>query len=223
MPAGKKIEINADGASPQSSDAADSSENKAVPGAMENGSLPDAEAAGGNSEALMELTEKLETSEKKAQEYYERLLRVSADFENFKKRNARETEEFRKYANQSLVKDLLPILDNLELAIKSSSEPGKTDEASLREGVELTHREILKILQNYQVTPVEALGRPFDPNFHEAVMREESEAHGENTVVSELQKGYMMHDRLIRPAMVVVAVPKNSKANRESGPFDAND
>jgi molecular chaperone GrpE len=156
------------------------------------------------------LEEKYETAHKEAQDNYDRLLRVSADFENYKKRTAREMEDLRKFANQSLVKDLLPIIDNLELAIKSASENKQPPQEGkhLLDGVELTRKEILKVLEKYNVKQIEALGQPFDPNFHEAVMRDESDQHAENTVINEMQKGYLMHDRLIRPAMVVVAMPK---------------
>jgi molecular chaperone GrpE len=156
------------------------------------------------------LEEKLEAATREARDNYDRLLRVSADLENFKKRSAREMDELRRYANQALIKDLLPIVDNLELALKSSEASGKGADSKLREGVELTRKEILKIFEKYNVKQIEALGEPFDPNYHEAVMREESDRFGENTVVNELQKGYLMHDRLIRPTMVVVATPKNN-------------
>lgn len=133
-------------------------------------------------------------------------LRALAEFENYKKRSAREAEEFRKYANESIVRDLLPIVDNLERAIQSSDQ-NKGDSACLIQGVDLTLREILKVLEKYGVTPVEADGRPFDPAFHEAVMREETDEHPENTVIRELQRGYVMNTRVIRPSMVVVSAP----------------
>jgi len=161
-----------------------------------------------SSDSVKALEEKLEAATKEAQENYDRLLRVSADFENFKKRTAREMEDYRKFAIQSLVKDLLPVIDNLELAIKSASESVRDRDSHLLDGVDLTRKEILKVLEKYNVKQIEALGQNFDPNFHEAVMREESDQHAENTVTNELQKGYLMHDRLIRPAMVVVAAPK---------------
>ncbi|MFZ1198722.1 MAG: nucleotide exchange factor GrpE [Desulfobacterales bacterium] len=160
-------------------------------------------------QSIKELEESLAVKTKEAEESYDRLLRMSAEFENYKKRTARETAEFQKYANQSLVRELLPIVDNLELAIKSAADSPDARETSLLDGVELTRREILRVFENFKVEPIQALGQPFDPNFHEAVMREESEEHPENTVVNELQKGYLMHQRLIRPAMVVVAMPKN--------------
>jgi len=157
-------------------------------------------------DTVKDLEKKLDAAAGEARENYDRLLRVSAEFENYKKRNAREMDELRKFAIQSLVKDLLPIIDNLELALKSSTE-GQTGNG-LRDGVALTHKEIMKTLEKYNVKQIEALGQPFDPNFHEAVMREEDKDHPSNTVINELQKGYLLHDRLIRPSMVVVSMPK---------------
>lgn len=153
-----------------------------------------------------EIEQKLEAASREAAENYDRLLRVSAEFENYKKRSVREMQDFRKYANQDLVKDLLPILDNLELALKSASEEEKATNGLL-EGIELTRREILRVLEKHDVKQIDALGVQFDPSFHEAVMREETDDHPENTVTTELQKGYLMHDRLIRPSMVAVAMP----------------
>jgi molecular chaperone GrpE len=149
---------------------------------------------------------KLEAANREAAENYDRLLRVTAELENYKKRSARDMDDFRKFANQALVKDLLPILDNLELALKSASENGKSANGLL-EGIELTRREILRVLEKHGVKQIEALGMPFDPSFHEAVMREEVDDQPENTITTELQKGYMMHDRLLRPSMVAVSMP----------------
>ena len=163
------------------------------------------------SEVVKDLRSKLETKTGEAEENYDRLLRVSAEFENYKKRTAREMADFKKYANQSLLRELLPVIDNLDLAIKAAAEASDNTDACLLDGVELTRKEILKVFENFHVEPIDALGKPFDPNFHEAVMREESDEHPENTVVNELQKGYLMHDRLLRPSMVVVAMPKNKE------------
>ena len=163
------------------------------------------------SEEIKDLKSKLEIKTGEAEESYDRLLRVSAEFENYKKRTAREMADFKKYANQSLLRELLPIIDNLELAIKAAAEASDSTDACLLDGVELTRKEILKVFENFHVEPIDALGKPFDPNFHEAVMREESDEHPENTVVNELQKGYLMHERLLRPSMVVVAMPKNKE------------
>ncbi|MEN8760323.1 MAG: nucleotide exchange factor GrpE, partial [Desulfobacterales bacterium] len=155
------------------------------------------------SEEIKDLKSKLEIKTGEAEESYDRLLRVSAEFENYKKRTAREMADFKKYANQSLLRELLPVIDNLDLAIKAAAEASDNTDACLLDGVELTRKEILKVFENFHVEPIDALGKPFDPNFHEAVMREESDEHPENTVVNELQKGYLMHDRLLRPSMVV--------------------
>ena len=162
---------------------------------------------------LKELESRLEAKEEEAKDTYDRLLRVSADFENYKKRSAREMEEFRKYANQSLLKEMLSVVDNLELAINSSNEKKKADK-HLIEGLNLTLNEILKVFEKFNVKPIEAQGKAFDPAFHEAVMREETDNFPENTVVSEFQKGYLIHDRLLRPAMVVVAAPKTTPKDK---------
>ena len=163
---------------------------------------------------LKEVQARLEAKEQEAKETYDRLLRVSADFENYKKRSARETEEFRKYANQTLLKEMLSVVDNLELAINSSNHGKKTDK-NLIEGLNLTLNEILRVFEKFDVKPIEAQGQTFDPAFHEAVMREETDDFPENTVISEFQKGYLIHDRLLRPAMVVVAAPKTPRENNK--------
>ena len=166
--------------------------------------------------SLKEIEAKLEAKEEEAKETYDRLLRVSAEFENYKKRAAREMEDFRKYANQSLLKEMLSVVDNLELAINSSNEGQKNDE-SLIKGLNLTLNEILKLFEKFDVRPIEALGKTFDPAYHEAVMREETDDYSENTVISEFQKGYLIHDRLLRPAMVVVAMPKTTPLKSKEG------
>ena len=156
------------------------------------------------------LEAKLAAQEKEAKEAHDRLLRVTADYENYKKRSARETADFRKYANQSLLKELLTVVDNLELAINSAKEEKKTDK-KLIEGLNLTRNEMLRVFEKFHVKPIKASGEIFDPAFHEAVMREETDDYPENTILSEFQKGYLIHDRLLRPSMVVVAAPKRSE------------
>jgi molecular chaperone GrpE len=164
---------------------------------------------------LKEMQARLEAKELEAKETYDRLLRVSADFENYKKRSAREIEEFRKYANQALLKEMLTVVDNLQLAINSSNHRKKADN-NLIEGLNLTLNEILRVFEKFNVKPIEAQGQTFDPAFHEAVMREETDDVPENTVVSEFQKGYLIHERLLRPAMVVVAAPKTTREDNQS-------
>lgn len=158
---------------------------------------------------MKDLEVQLAATEQEAKENYDRLLRVSAEFENYKKRTSRELEEFRKFANQSLIKELLSVVDNLEMAMKSTN-GHQTIDQGLLQGLEMTHKEILKIFEKFNVKPIEAKGQVFDPTFHEAVMQEETDEVDANTIVNELQKGYLIHNRLLRPSMVVVA---RSKAN----------
>ena len=159
------------------------------------------------------LTIKLNALEQEAAQDRDRLLRLSAEFDNYKKRMSRQMDDFKKYANETLLKDLLNVVDNLERAITTSAgaiEPSPDAFAKeslaecVREGVEMTLSEVVKILNQYHVTAFEALGKPFDPAYHEAVMQEASD-QPENTVIRVFQKGYLLHDRLLRPAMVVVS------------------
>ncbi len=159
---------------------------------------------------LEDLAEKLKSKEQEAQENYDRLLRISAEFENYKKRVSREMEEFRKYSNQSLIKEMLSVVDNLELAMNSTNSH-ETIDKGLLDGLEMTHREILKVFEKFKVKPISAKGQSFDPTFHEAVMQEETDEYPDKTVINELQKGYLIHDRLLRPSMVVVASSKEKK------------
>lgn len=156
------------------------------------------------SDPFKALENRCETAEQESRQNYERLLRVSADFENFKKRSFRETDDFRKYANELLLLELLTVVDNLERAIQSTC--GENNEAGcVIEGVEMTLKALLKIFERFSVKLIEAVGKPFDPNFHQAMMQESSDLYPENTIISEFQKGYMLHDRLLRPSMVVVS------------------
>ena len=133
----------------------------------------------------------------------DKILRLSAEFENYKKRKQREIDDFKKYANESVFRQFLSVVDNLERAILAAEE--KADDAGLLEGVKLTHKEIIKLFESFNVKQVEAENQPFDPNFHQAVTQEEKNDVPDNTVTTVLQKGYLLHDRLIRPAMVIVS------------------
>ena len=130
----------------------------------------------------------------------DRLLRTAAEFDNYRKRMDRERRELADYTAGEAIKDLLPIIDNLERALQASAQ-----DDPLRKGVELIHKQMLEILRRRGVTPIEALGADFDPNVHEAVTQEESAQHREGEVMEELQRGYKVGDRLLRPAMVKVA------------------
>ncbi|HKY62278.1 MAG TPA: nucleotide exchange factor GrpE [bacterium] len=146
-----------------------------------------------------------EANAKDAQDKY---LRAYAEFDNSKKRSAKEKEESLRYAHERLIKDLLPVLDGLEQALAHAD---TSDKAAIVEGVELVLRQFLKVLENYGVTPVVSLGQPFDPHHHEAVGQQESGEHEPHSVVNEYRRGYKLHDRLIRPAMVTVAKPPEGK------------
>ena len=171
---------------------------------------PDKAAENQVDDPLEDLAQKLKLKEQEAQENYDRLLRVSADFDNYKKRASRDMEEFRKFSNQSLIKEMLSVVDNLELAINSTN-GHKTIDKGLLDGLAMTHTEILKVFEKFSVKPISAIGQPFDPTFHEAVMQEATDEYPANTVINELQKGYLIHDRLLRPSMVVVASSKEKK------------
>jgi molecular chaperone GrpE len=173
----------------------------------DNPKLPAAEQSLENeavSDPVKELENRCETAEQESRQHYERLLRVSADFENFKKRSFRETDDFRKYANELLLLELLTVVDNLERAIQSTNSENNAAGCVI-EGVEMTLKALLKIFERFSVKLIEAVGKPFDPNFHQAMMQEVSDSHPENTVIREFQKGYLLHDRLLRPSMVVVS------------------
>jgi len=185
-------------------------QNKAIQ--EEDSDKKDAETADG---PLKKMEAKLESLEQEAKASYDRFLRVSAEFENYKKRAAREMDDFRKFANENFVKAMLPVIDNLDRAIETSSRDQQAN-SSVVEGVSMTIKEILKVFEQFNVQSFESLGKTFDPNFHQAVMQEETEDYLENTVIHELQKGYMMHDRLLRPAMVVVSKTKADPESQEN-------
>lgn len=157
-------------------------------------------------EAYAELApeEKLAIAEAKAAEYLEGWQRARAEFANARKRLERERGEARRNATIDVVGRLLPILDDFERAMESV--PGNIANDSWFEGVALVYRKLTSILDNVNIERIEAVGQPFDPNLHEAVLQEESDEYESGVVVRELQTGYRLNDRVIRPAMVVVAV-----------------
>lgn len=180
---------------------------------LEEGASEKAEKGSDEEESI---EEQLIAADARAKENYDRLLRITAEFENYKKRMEREMNDFRKFANESLIKDILPIVDNLERALQISYGNNESAFNGMREGVQMTLKGLLESLEKFGVVPIDSLDKPFDPNFHQAVMQEESEGHPENTVSKEFQKGYMMNDRLLRPAMVVVSKKPDSKSDVKS-------
>ncbi len=137
---------------------------------------------------------------------HDKYLRICADFENYKKRNMKEQMESAKYANERILKELLPVIDNLERAILHSKET--SDFRGLVEGVELTCKQFLDSMGRFGVKVVQSIGEPFDPSRHQALGQVESDKHDENIVVEELQKGYLLEDRMLRPALVNITRKK---------------
>jgi molecular chaperone GrpE len=170
------------------------------------------------------LRHQLEEKELEAKNNYDRFVRQTAELDNFKKRSARDREEAVRYANESLIKDLLPVVDNLERAVAHAS--GGGNGKPIVEGVELVLKGLLDVLAKHGVAQISAVGQPFDPAKHEAITQVESQTHEPNSVVDELHKGYTMRDRLLRPALVSVAKPpitqekKNDDGKVENDPSD---
>ena len=183
--------------------------------ASEDRPTTDRGTPGSDEEAQQALAAKNE----EAKALQDKYLRLAAEFENFKRLTQREQREYYRFANESLLKELLPIIDNLERAIKSSKESPGSD--GLIEGVELVLKQFLETLAKFGVLPVNSVGEPFDPSRHQAVAHVESEDASGKIVVEEYQRGYLLHDRILRAAMVAVAdVPK--RAGREGGKDSAS-
>jgi molecular chaperone GrpE len=146
----------------------------------------------------------IEALRKERDQYLDRLARLQAEFDNFRKRNAREQQDYRDYALVDALKNFLPILDSLDRAAKSDAQ----DLDQIRSGIELIDRQFHDALSKLGVQPIASEGQPFDPNFHQAIQMEETDDAPDNTVIGELQRGYRIKDRLLRPAMVRVAKGK---------------
>lgn len=163
------------------------------------------DAAGGGESpeaALEELKHRIAALEEENSELTNRLLRLQADFDNYRKRVRAEKEELTQYANYNLIQKLLPVIDNMERACSAPD----TSPKGIIEGLELILKNLLDILGKEGVTPIDCRGKPFDPNCHEAVMTETSNDYPVNTVLEEFQKGYLMNDRVLRASMVKVSV-----------------
>ncbi len=152
----------------------------------------------------------LEEARIKLQESEDKVLRLAADFDNTKKRLEREREISLKYAEENVLKELLPGIDNIERAMDQGRESNSIE--NLLEGVELTRNGLLATLEKFGVKAIDSTGQPFDPNIHEALAMEETDAMEPNMVLREYQKGYLYKDRLLRPAKVIVSKPPASGA-----------
>ncbi len=158
-----------------------------------------------NPELTPEQITELQTRAAKADDNWERLLRTTADFDNFKKRAAREKIEAGQYATFSLLQKVLPVLDNFEMALAAAQSAKDDKLASLQSGVLMIQQQLKSALVETGLEEIDAAGKPFDPNFHEAVSEQESADIAEGHVLQQLRKGYKFKDRLLRPATVIVA------------------
>jgi molecular chaperone GrpE len=154
-------------------------------------------------EELEALRKEIEQSRQEADQLRDRWMRAAADLENYRKRSAREREELARFAHEGLLKELLPILDNLGRALDHGDNPQAQD--GMLEGVRMVQRQFAAALERAGVTPIVALNQPFDPALHEAVMQVDSAGHEPNMVVQEMERGYRLHDRLLRPSKVAVS------------------
>lgn len=165
------------------------------------------------------LEAELAAAKEEAKQAQDRWMRERADLENFKRRSARERDDAVRFGTEKLVRDLLPVVDNLERAVAAAAQRGS--DPSLVEGVALVRKTLLDALERHGVSRVAAEGERFDPNHHEAVAHVESAEHAANAVIAEHQPGYRLHDRLLRPAMVTVS--KGSSASPGGSGNLAND
>ncbi|OGP49289.1 MAG: nucleotide exchange factor GrpE [Deltaproteobacteria bacterium RBG_13_43_22] len=184
------------------------------PSQTKSSDLVEENKEGSEKEKKPDLETQLQEKEKESKDNYDRFLRLSAELENFKKRAEKEKSETYKFANENILKDLLPVLDNLERALEHGRETGNLK--ALLEGVELTHKALWAVMEKYGITRIEAMGEDFDPNHHEAVMVQEDAQKPPGQVISQLQIGYRLHNRLVRPAMVVVS--KKPELNPDEDP-----
>jgi molecular chaperone GrpE len=185
---------------------------KEQPDELKKATTPDAASPEAQAEAapfdphtatVDEWLAQLEAKDTEIAQLKDRVLRTGAEMENTRKRLERERTDSVSFANESIIRELLPIVDNLERALEHAEKEAQVD--SLTEGVSITLKAFRDTLTRFGCAAFEAHGMAFDPNFHEAVMQEESRDYPENTVLRELQKGYMLHSRLLRPAMVIVS------------------
>jgi len=185
---------------------------KTQPSAEEAASDADATAAETAESASSTSEQQALSLEGEIKAVQDRYLRLAAEFENYKKRAQKDQAEYAKYANERLLRELLPVLDNLQRALQHAQQSGGTN--GLIEGVELTCKQYLEVLSRFGVRPIPSEGQPFDPAVHQAVATVDPQGLAPNTIVEEYEKGYYLHDRVLRPAIVTVAA---------SGPDECRD
>lgn len=152
-----------------------------------------------------EQIDELKNAATKGAEHYDRYLRTVADFENFKKRAARERQEAIKFANESMLQKLIPVIDNFDMALLAANQTQEAAADSLKTGVNMIYSQLKAALNEFGLEEIDAAGKKFDPNLHEAISEKETTDAPEGQVVQQLRKGYRLRERLIRPATVIVA------------------
>jgi len=157
-----------------------------------------------------ELKEELARKEKESTDNYDKYLRAVADLDNYKKRAIREKVDIIKYGKEDVIKDILPFVDSLDRALDHAD---SSDVQAFKEGIKLIQEQLLSCLKKHGVEKIDSVGLDFDPNFHEAMMQVESEEHDENKVVNEVQKGYLLNGRLLRPSKVCICKKMNKENN----------
>jgi len=164
---------------------------------------------------IEDLKQTLEIKEKEAATNYEKYLRAVADFDNYKKRAIRDKADAIKYGNEEIIKDILPFMDSLDRALEHDT----GDIKAFKDGIALIQDQLLCCLKKHGVERIDTAGKDFDPNFHEALMQIESDQHDDNKIVSEMEKGYLLNGRLIRPSRVCVC----KKIKKENNLNNTND
>ncbi len=194
-------------------------EGKGGPSEDDASSTPMQDSA--DSRSAEDLHDSLASRAEEVQGLQDKYLRLAAEFENYKKLTLRDQREHVRFANERLLKELLPVIDNLERAIRSGKENPAGD--ALIQGVELTLKQALETLARFGLQPMDSVGKPFDPAWHQAVTKVESGTQPENTVIEEFQRGYVLHDRVLRAAMVSVAGSSSSPDAGEAAAGRASD
>ena len=155
--------------------------------------------------SVNKLTKQLEDVQQQAAEYQDKMLRMQAEMDNLRKRTERDVSNAHKYANEKFANELLQVKDSLEMGLNMSEEAEDFDLNKLKEGTELTLKMLNSVFEKFAIEEINPVGEVFDPNLHEAMTMQESTEHEPNTVLMVMQKGYILHSRLIRPAMVIVS------------------
>lgn len=164
--------------------------------------------------------EEIDRLQQELNEANNKYLRLYAEFENYKKRTNRDKEELIKYGNESLIYELLTVIDNLEMALKHSS--GNTSSSGLVQGVEITYKELIKTLEKFGLSVIEADGKPFDPSVHHAMSQIERDDIDENIIIEEYRKGYKLKDKVIRPSLVAVSKKPSAGQTDETAGAETN-